>query len=49
MKNKDFKTVNAHKKDHAVLSDEAEKRGYKMCVMLNKILKKYFPKKYEEE
>lgn len=47
MKCIDFKTINVYAKDHEILSSEAARKDYKMCVMFNKIMKKNFPKRYE--
>jgi len=47
MVNKCFKIIQAYAKDQSILSEEAEKKGFKICVMFHKIMKKSFPKRYE--
>lgn len=47
MKNTDFKVLQVYEKDHAVFADEAKKKGFKFCVMFNRMCKKMFPKRYE--
>lgn len=46
MVNKCFKVIQAYVKDQEILSEAAEEKGFKICVMFHKIMKKIFPKKY---
>lgn len=49
MKKQDFRAIWVYKKDLEFFKAEANKKDLKLCSMFNRMMKKYFPKKYEGE
>jgi len=47
MSDKDFGAIRIYKKDHAIFKSIADEKGFKLCTLFNKIMKKFYPKKYE--
>jgi len=44
----DFQNVKVYVKDWSIFAEEAEKKGFKLCVMFNRMCKKMFPSRYEK-